>query len=134
MLYMKVTFLLIILFLILDIICEFIFNIIVVSHQDYLIKNNPDDILIGDLETSFKLNRPPLLRNNKAIEFIIETGGFYFYIISCLLFLIFYYIWTFQSFFYLILLIPGMIFFKYFLNFLSILSDKLFIWFFAPKG
>ena len=134
MLYMKVTFLLIILFLILDIICEFIFNIIVVSHQDYLIKNNPDDILIGDLETSFKLNRPPLLRNNKAIEFIIETGGFYFYIISCLLFLIFYYIWTFQSFFYLILLIPGMIFFKYFLNFLSILSAKLFIWFFAPKG
>lgn len=73
----------------------------------------------SDIEWAYKSNKPLILRRIVLLNVIIEYGGFLFFTLFSILFLILVY-WMQHSILWTLLCIPGLIYLKFILRLISI--------------
>ena len=125
---MKTLFIISLVSLTLSFLTDLIFNLIIMPVKKDIEKGTevPHYVNDNDLKSYYHMNKPMILRQAGFLNLLIENGGFLFFILFSILFLIVAYSAK-HSIFWTLLSIPGLIFLYFVLQMVSAFLSRMLV-------
>ena len=125
---MKTIFIISLVALALSFLTDLLFNLIIMPVKKSMEKESdgPHYVNDYDLKAYYRMNSPEILRKVSLLNFLVEKGGFFFFLLFSVLFLIAVYSFK-HSIVWTLLCIPGLIFLYFVLNLVSTLLSRVIV-------
>ena len=125
---MKTAIISTIVLLVLSFITDLLFNLIILPVKKEVEKDmiGNCNVSAGDLESFYQMNKPMILRRVPLLDFLIENGGIFFFILFSILFLIVSYLIS-RSLLWTLLCIPGLFLLYFIITMISLFISRVLV-------